>query len=263
VRGCIVIMQQPIARAPQFRSFSPNVLPQTVKNIAVELGVHGLAFGDKFMLHNPSNVEKHDEHALGRTATLPRLLRSWGSWALPLRRLLFSLGIIPIDPTLDPSDDPRHEGWVIHGMLTKLLTNCNTVLFLFGVRSLGTNFAATRCMFKSHVRFVCTVPYDTLTIAAMSLMVLRRSLCTSCRIVSTFLGVELVEGCPDLSSSSSDVLPLLKHACHLKHLARLMALFLYTRCIISNVSAPDLPSFTQNLMFALCSSFTSMPKSQM
>jgi len=135
--------------------------------------------------------------------------------------------------------------------------------FCSGVRSLGTNFAATRCMFKSHMRIVCTIQYDTLTIAAMSLMVLRRSSCTSCRIVSTFLGVELVEGCPKLSSSSSDVLPLLKCACHSKHLAWLMASFPYACCIISKVSAPYLLSFTQNLMFALCSSFTSMLKSQM
>ena len=72
-------MEQPIAPAPQFRSFSPNVLPQTAKNTAVEPGVHGLAFGGKFMVHNPSNVEKHDEHALGRAAALPHLLRSLGS----------------------------------------------------------------------------------------------------------------------------------------------------------------------------------------
>ena len=58
VRGSIVIMEQLIARTPQFRSFSSNVHPQTAKNIAVELGVHVLAFGDKFMVHNPSNVEK-------------------------------------------------------------------------------------------------------------------------------------------------------------------------------------------------------------
>ena len=121
-------MEQPIDRAPQFRPFSPNVLLQTAKNIAVELGAHGLAFWGKFMVHNPSNVEKHEEHALGRAAALPRLLRSWGSWALSSRRL-FSLRIITIDPTLVPSDDPRHEGWVIQGMLTKLLTNCNMVLF--------------------------------------------------------------------------------------------------------------------------------------
>ena len=62
-------MEQPIPRASQFRSFSLNVLPQTGKNIAVELGVHSLAFRSKFMVHNPSNVEKHDEHALGRTGS--------------------------------------------------------------------------------------------------------------------------------------------------------------------------------------------------
>jgi len=34
-----------------------------VKNIAVEPGIHSLAFGGKFMVHNPSNVKKHDKHA--------------------------------------------------------------------------------------------------------------------------------------------------------------------------------------------------------
>ena len=110
VRGCTVIMEQPIARAPQFRLFSPNVLPQTAKNTAVELSIHSLAFRGKFKVHNPSNVKKHDEHALGRTAALPRLLRSWGSWALPLRRLLFSIGNIPIEPTLVPSDEAVAKG---------------------------------------------------------------------------------------------------------------------------------------------------------
>ena len=44
----------------------------------------------------------------------------------------------------------------------------HSALSVGGVRSLGMNFAAMRCMFKSHVRIVCTIPYDTLTIAAMS-----------------------------------------------------------------------------------------------
>jgi len=46
VRGYVVIMEQPIARAPQFRSISPNVVTQTAKNTAVELGIHGLALGE-------------------------------------------------------------------------------------------------------------------------------------------------------------------------------------------------------------------------
>ena len=101
-------MEQPIARAPQFRSFLPNVLPQTAKNTAVELGVHGVNLGEKFMVHNPSNVEKHDEHAFNRPAALPHLLWSWRSWTLPLRRLLFSLGTTfphpPYSPDLAPCD---------------------------------------------------------------------------------------------------------------------------------------------------------------
>ena len=159
--------------------------------------------------------------------------------------------------TLDMKDGSSRACW---WRSWQIATWCS---FCLGVRSLGTKFAATRCMFKSQVKIVCTVPYDTLTIAAMSLMVLWWSSCTSRRIVSTFLGVEPVEGHPDLSSSSSDVLPLLKCACHSKHLARLMASFPYARHIISKVSDPDLPSFTHNLMFALCSSFMSTLKSQM
>jgi hypothetical protein len=53
------------------------------KNIAVEHGIHSLAFGGKFKVHNSSNVKKHDEDALGHAAVLPHLW-SWGSWALPL-----------------------------------------------------------------------------------------------------------------------------------------------------------------------------------
>jgi hypothetical protein len=52
VRGWIVIMEQPIARAPQFRSFSLECPPSDGE----ELRVHGLALRGKFMVQNPSNV---------------------------------------------------------------------------------------------------------------------------------------------------------------------------------------------------------------
>jgi hypothetical protein len=63
VRGCIVIMEHALHSSG---AFSPNVLPQTAKNIAVELGVHGLALGGMFMVHNPSSVEKHDEELVSK-----------------------------------------------------------------------------------------------------------------------------------------------------------------------------------------------------
>jgi hypothetical protein len=55
------------------------------------------------MVHNPLNFEKRGEHALGRATTLPRPLGCWGPWAVPLRRLLFSLG----DHTRRPNSCPQ------------------------------------------------------------------------------------------------------------------------------------------------------------
>jgi hypothetical protein len=153
--------------------------------------------------------------------------------------------------------------WVIHGTLTKLLTNCNTVLFLFGGQKPGYELCSNAVHVPITRENCLHCSYDTLTIVAMSLIVLRWSSCTNRRSASTFLGVELMEVCPDLLSFSSDVLSLLKRTCHSKHLAWLMASFLYARHIISKVSVPDLLRFTQNLMFALCSRFMSMLKSQM
>ena len=86
----------------------------------------------------------------------------------------------------------------------------------------GTDFSAMWCMFTSDDKIASTFQYDSSTMPAMSLMDLRRSSCTSRRIISTFSAVELVEGRPDLLSSFTDVLPLLKCACHSKHIGRLM-----------------------------------------
>jgi heme oxygenase len=55
-------VENPILRAPQIRSLSPNVLPQTPQNFAVKLCVEGLALGDKFVMNKAADVEKHDEH---------------------------------------------------------------------------------------------------------------------------------------------------------------------------------------------------------
>ena len=113
-------MKHPIALAPLFRPFPPIVLPQTLQYIAVELAVDGLAPGDDFTVNNPANDEENDEHARGRADDLSCLLRSWRRWARPLRGLLVGLRVVPIDPSLVPVDDPRHEGWVSQGTLEEI-----------------------------------------------------------------------------------------------------------------------------------------------
>jgi len=86
-------------------------------------------------------------------------------------------------------------------------------------------------------------------------MVLRQSSCTSCWIASTFLGAEFMWRSP---------WPLIIFEWCSFSLEALMPLetFPYAHHIISKVLAPDLLSFTQNLTLALCSSITSMLKSQ-
>jgi hypothetical protein len=64
VTGRIVVVENPILRAPQIRSRSQNVLPQTPQNFAAKLCVDGLALGDKFAMNNAANVEKYDEQTL-------------------------------------------------------------------------------------------------------------------------------------------------------------------------------------------------------
>jgi hypothetical protein len=100
---------------------------------------------------------------------------------------------------------------------------CDMMFLLLRGRQSGDNLAATCRMFNSDIRIVCTDLYDTPTISAMLLIILRWSACTSSWICSTFSRVLLVEGLPDRSSSSRDVLPPLKHLCHSKHRIRPIA----------------------------------------
>jgi hypothetical protein len=60
----IVVVENPILRAPQIQSLSPNVLPQMPQNFAVKLCVDSLARGDEFTMNSGADVKKHDEHGL-------------------------------------------------------------------------------------------------------------------------------------------------------------------------------------------------------
>jgi hypothetical protein len=74
--------------------------------------------------------------------------------------------------------------------------------------------------------------------------------------LSAFSVVLLVLGHPEISSSSTDTWPALKHECHSKTAVQLKKL---KECSpkaswnISRVSVVDLLSFTQNLMQTRCS----------
>jgi hypothetical protein len=72
-------------------------------------------------------------------------------------------------------------------------------------------------------------------------------------IFSTVSVVLPVLGRPGRSSSSGDTRPALKHECHSKTAVWHKECFPKASRSISRVSAPDLPSFMQNLMQTHCS----------
>jgi hypothetical protein len=77
-----------------------------------------LAWQDELFVNNPFNVKENDEHAL--------------DFALhfPLGGLLLCLMVITVNPALVTSDDPRQEGCIIGGDLTKLLADIDMLLLL-------------------------------------------------------------------------------------------------------------------------------------
>ena len=80
---------------------------------------------------------------------------------------------------------PWHECWVIQG----LLTDFKMVLLCLGFRSLSTNLAAMQWMFKMNMRTYWTVSKLMLKVSAVSLVMMRRSSCAICGILSTLLGM--------------------------------------------------------------------------
>jgi hypothetical protein len=88
--------------------------------------------------------------------------------------------------------------------------------FWSSLRSLGTNLAEMRLMFKLSAKMRWTVLYVSPTISQTSWIVCLRSARTAPRTFAMFSGVVVVEGRPECSSSSTDVCPSLKRLYHKK-----------------------------------------------
>lgn len=70
VRGCIVIVMNPILRTAQVQLLLPNVLPKILQNVAIELSIDGLVIvvwgTSLFLMQNIVCVgeKKNEEHVL-------------------------------------------------------------------------------------------------------------------------------------------------------------------------------------------------------
>ena len=88
MRGCIVVMEHPIVRAPFVRPLPRHVPVRQHQDVAVEHRNDCLAWKDEFLMDNPVIVEMQISIDFTCLFTC-RALFGWGRWTVPLVRLLF------------------------------------------------------------------------------------------------------------------------------------------------------------------------------
>ena len=111
--------------------------------------------------------------------------------------------------------------------------------------SLGTIFAQILRIPKSSVMIVQTVSLLMDSSLAIIRTVRRRSALTSCFTCSVLPAILLVEGLPDLWSSSTSLCPSLNRLCHSNTRVHDMALLPYTCCNSSRHCEGVLPSLNK------------------
>ena len=125
--------------------------------------------------------------------------------------------------------------------------------FWSSLSSLGTNLTEIHLMFKLSTKMCWMIPYDSLTVSQTSWIVCLQSATIASWTFAMFSSVVLVSGCPEYSSSSTDVYLSLKCLDHKRVLFWLMALSPKASFSIRWVSAAIFLRLKQNLMQILCS----------
>jgi hypothetical protein len=178
--------------------------------------------------------KKNDQHELDIAANLTCFFRPWWIWQLPLRQLLLRLMVIIIHPCFITDYDIRDAVGVVYGLLFEFPADRNVMGLLVITQQSWHKFHRN----ASHVQIVCQnalngpiwQSYYLTNIVDGSSVICKDSL-------AMFSSVVLVDGCPELSSLSTDVRPSLKRLYHKKVLLWLMALSPKASCSIQWVSA--------------------------
>ena len=72
----IVMVQDPIARAPLLRAMSVHSVAEALQDCSVEFLIYRLSSRDVLMMNQPVNVEERNQHGLDIGLHLLRFLRS-------------------------------------------------------------------------------------------------------------------------------------------------------------------------------------------
>ena len=130
--------------------------------------------------------------------------------SLPMRRLLISLSVVCEHPRLVTRNDVGDKVGVFSARSLSSVQTEMRYSFWTLLSSFGTNFAAMPLMLSSSDKISWHVPYDSLIMLQVSLIVRHRSSRMASRTFVKFSVVVPVEGRPEPSSSSTVIRPFLK-----------------------------------------------------
>ena len=72
----VVVVQDPVVRAPLLRAMSVHSVAEVLQDCFVEFLIYRLSCRDELMKNQPVNVEERNQHGLDIGLYLPRFLRS-------------------------------------------------------------------------------------------------------------------------------------------------------------------------------------------
>ena len=129
----------------KFGSFLPNFFTQPFQYFQIVKFVDCLSSWYKFIMNNPSNIKKSQQHCCNSWFGLTEYFWSWGIGSLPLCTLPLRFRVVLVDLCFVTCDDTAQN---VILPLQKVLANCDSSLLLFFGELLWDHF----CTHLPHVK---------------------------------------------------------------------------------------------------------------
>jgi len=144
----IVMVQDPIARAPLLRAMSAHSVAEALQDCSVEFLIYHLSSRNVLMMNQPVIVKECNRHGLDIGLHLPRFLRLRIWCLVPLGGHLLCFWVIPVNLAFITIDYRGHEVGIVLGSLMEVSANWHAIILLLHRQETGHKF---RC-YTSHLQ---------------------------------------------------------------------------------------------------------------
>ena len=142
---CTVVMQDPWVVGKKYGSFPSKFFTQPVQYFQIVNLVDCLSIWYNFIMNNPSNIKKSQQHCFDSWIWPTEIFWWWGIGSLPLCTLPLRFRVVLVDPCFITCDDTAQNGIL---PLQKVSANCDSSLHMFFGEPLWDHF----CTHLPHVK---------------------------------------------------------------------------------------------------------------